>query len=365
MMLPRVSRQAAACAILVLTLCSFGASQVPVITYLGPGCGSSPPSLAVTPPAIGGTTSFTLTTPFLHAMVFMAISNPIAPPYPMIGSCPIYVDLANADVIAMVGMTDDVTGSFHLDVAVPFEESIVGASKNIQFLVWPMGQGSDGLSEGVQLTVGIPSTPCQALHSCIQSNFNGTPIAGGRTIWFNAVIKLGGVPTTGGILHFDASQVDFTAGGVSYTVSVPAALILYDPAATTASTVFDVGTGEWHTTVPAGYTGDVFLSGSGFDVSPALPGGINPVTWCGSMGTNVGGATFQWKWAAAVYSSFPSDPNAIGVKPVDSNSLSIYANSDHAGTPESAKGFVVGGARGGGGSNWTGSYSATLTTACQ
>ena len=47
------------------------------------------------------------------------------------------------------------------------------------------------------------------------------------------------------------------------------------------------------------------------------------------------------------------------VKPVDSNSASQYHNSDHAGTPENFKSFVTGGARGGGGSNFTGSYSAT------
>jgi len=41
------------------------------------------------------------------------------------------------------------------------------------------------------------------------------------------------------------------------------------------------------------------------------------------------------------------------------SSASIYKNSDHAGTPENFKTFVVGGATGGGGSNFTGSYSAT------
>jgi hypothetical protein len=34
-------------------------------------------------------------------------------------------------------------------------------------------------------------------------------------------------------------------------------------------------------------------------------------------------------------------------------------NSDHAGTPENFKPFVIGGARGGGGSNYTGLYSGT------
>jgi hypothetical protein len=60
----------------------------------------------------------------------------------------------------------------------------------------------------------------------------------------------------------------------------------------------------------------------------------------------------------------------VGVKPTDDNNVfsedcvnsssdcsGQYRNSDHAGTPENFKEFVIGGARGGGGSNWTGSWS--------
>src|SRR5262249_53780935 len=71
------------------------------------------------------------------------------------------------------------------------------------------------------------------------------------------------------------------------------------------------------------------------------------------------GVTLKWQWSAAVYTNFGADYNAFNVKPLDSNSATIYPNSDHAGTPEAFKSFVVGGARGGGGSNFTGSYSAT------
>jgi hypothetical protein len=49
----------------------------------------------------------------------------------------------------------------------------------------------------------------------------------------------------------------------------------------------------------------------------------------------------------------------VGVKPLDANTGTAYANSDHAGTPENFRTFVTGGTRGGGGSNFTGSYSAT------
>ena len=77
------------------------------------------------------------------------------------------------------------------------------------------------------------------------------------------------------------------------------------------------------------------------------------------------GVTVNWKWAAAVYTSFSTNNNGLGVKPVDDNQASAYKNSDHAGTPETFKSFVTGGARGGGGSNYTASYSATTRLQCQ
>jgi hypothetical protein len=61
-----------------------------------------------------------------------------------------------------------------------------------------------------------------------------------------------------------------------------------------------------------------------------------------------------------VYSNLGDDLDGLGVKPVDDNHVSSYLNSDHAGTPESFKPLVVPGARGGGGSNYTGGLSGDL-----
>ena len=76
------------------------------------------------------------------------------------------------------------------------------------------------------------------------------------------------------------------------------------------------------------------------------------------------GLKVQWQWAASVYhnATFAADYNLLGVKPVDDNHTSLYLNSDHAGTPENFKSDVTGGARGGGGSNFTGSYSGTASS---
>jgi hypothetical protein len=68
-----------------------------------------------------------------------------------------------------------------------------------------------------------------------------------------------------------------------------------------------------------------------------------------------------------VYTDFTTDYNALQVKPTHTNACG-FKNSDHAGTPEglsstgiSFKKSVIGGARGGGGSNFTGSWSGTAS----
>jgi hypothetical protein len=199
--------------------------------------------------------------------------------------------------------------------------------------------------------------------STIVSNFNGTPIAAGRTIWFNSVLKASGLSsTTPTTIQLRNAQVTFSDGTTTYNVSVPNADVTYSSTATSASTTYNMVTNTWETTVPSsGLAGNVWLSGVGFTVPNNLPGGINPVAFKGTFTSNTPGVTLNWQWAAAVYTQFNPDPNQLGVKPVDDNSKSTYKNSDHAGTPEAEKQYVIGGARGGGGSNYTGSYSGTAS----
>ena len=198
--------------------------------------------------------------------------------------------------------------------------------------------------------------------SSIQSNFNGTAIGAGKYIWFNSVLKPSGLGSSTVNIYLRSSTITFTANGNNYYLPVPGATITYSPSATTATTTFDTTTNQWLTTVPtsASGNGNTFLTGLSFPVpAGGLPGGINPVTWQGQFYTDTTGVTLNWQWAAAVYSTFTTTYSNLGVKPVDSNSASQYKNSDHAGTPESYKSYVIGGAQGGGGSNYTGSYSGT------
>ena len=104
--------------------------------------------------------------------------------------------------------------------------------------------------------------------------------------------------------------------------------------------------------MPAGDAGkDPWLSGLAFTVpAGGLPGGINPVVWSGSYSSDTAGLTVQWQWGAAVYTDFSSDYNDLGVQVID--------GSRQSGTPNNYTEYVIGGARGGGGSNYTGSNSA-------
>jgi hypothetical protein len=96
------------------------------------------------------------------------------------------------------------------------------------------------------------------------------------------------------------------------------------------------------------------------------------VTWEGTFGTDTAGISMQWKWGAAV-SSFTANYNELGDKAGHRTACGMN-NGDHARTPERVNNnnvpwqqFVVGGARGRGGANFTGSWSGTLsaTTVCQ
>jgi hypothetical protein len=225
------------------------------------------------------------------------------------------------------------------------------------------------------LTCGPPPPlPCSA-HSINDSNFNGTPLNGGDYVWFNANFTATGIPSSGATVTLKSSTISFTEGGTQYQLAVPNAQIVFSPGATCSSTTFNTMTNTWTTTVPVKGDDEIFLSGLAWPVPiGGLAGGINPVSWEGTFSTNgTPGVSIQWKWGAAVYSSFTTNYNALAVKAGHQTACG-QNNGDHAGTPEGFnnkdqpwKRLVLGGARGGGGSNWTGSWSGTqyVSPVCQ
>jgi hypothetical protein len=194
--------------------------------------------------------------------------------------------------------------------------------------------------------------------SAISSNFNGTQIGAGDIIWFTGVLKLtGSVPMTSPI---DIFITGASIGSSDFNITVPDAEVSFSPGAGTASTSYTAS--GWDTVSKFGASGNTFMEAVAYQVpAGGLPGGINPVTWTAAFSTGTPGVTLNWQWAAAVYTSFSADYNALNVQPTDDHSASPYGSSDHAGTPENYEAYVVGGARGGGGSNYTGSLSPTAS----
>ena len=195
--------------------------------------------------------------------------------------------------------------------------------------------------------------------SSITGNLNGTAIAGNDTLWFSSVGKVQGLGSAPATIDLTNQSISFVANGVSYQYSVPDAALTLSPSATTAATSFSDATNSWTTVVPTHFSGNTFLSALAVPLPNGLPGGVKNVTWQLTATSDTAGLSVNWQWAASAYSSFSADMASVNVKAVDDNHFAPYANSDHAGTPENFTSFVVGGATGGGGSNFTGSYSAT------
>ena len=203
--------------------------------------------------------------------------------------------------------------------------------------------------------------------SAITSNFNGTAIAAGDFIWFNAVLKVNGLSTSPTTIFVTHATITGTASGKTYLFTVPDSEITFSTSTTVATTDFEMLSREigsplgWDVDLPfSGLAGNDFLGAITIPVpSGGLPGGIKNVTWEGTFSSDATGLSVNWQWGAAVYTNFSTKYNDLGVKPVDDNKASQYQNSDHAGTPENFKQFVIGGGTGGGGSNFTGSYSGT------
>ena len=198
-----------------------------------------------------------------------------------------------------------------------------------------------------------PMWTCEPVSNA--SNFNGTAIAPGSWIWFSSVFSEPGYSGSDNI-YITNSTITFTANGTTYSIAVPDSDVWL--ASGNSVSLNEYNNAGWFMSAPPGTSGNDFLGGASYYTAAGLPGGINPVTWSATFHSS-SGHKINWQWAAAVYTQFNGTYQSLAVKPLDDNHYAPY-NSDHAGTPENYKGYVTGGARGGGGSNYTGSYSGTV-----
>ena len=186
-------------------------------------------------------------------------------------------------------------------------------------------------------------------------NFNMQSTPAGATLWFNSIFKLnGGTPVPGSHLYVTAGTIAYGAT----IVQVPDAVITFTAAGVTATATFNTVGNFWNITVPYSFGDNVFMAGLEYTLPVSIPNNT-ATTWSASFATDVpGGLKINWQGAAAAYSTFGSY-NSLGVKSLHSNSGDSYPNGDQAGTPENFKPNLVSGGTGGGGSNYTGSYSNT------
>lgn len=236
----------------------------------------------------------------------------------------------------------------------------------------------------------------QTLYNCTSSilgHFNATPIPPGSSIWFSAYLTSSGTPTSPATISVNQYMITFgqQVNGLPYQChNYPPvnSITFFNPPGEAQLTYFD-SANFWKESVPLQLGGRTFLaactippcaSGQTFDC--VLPGGLPgslPVTWTMQFQSTVT-QPISWQWGAAVYSQFApckvleecQSFGALGIKAVDNQNPSqscvdgttnclSFANSDNAGTPENFKQFVIGGGTGAGGSNYTGSSSATGT----
>jgi probable HAF family extracellular repeat protein len=222
---------------------------------------------------------------------------------------------------------------------------------------WTATDSSGNASTCVQnIYVQCCATGCAPISSAISAGFNKTPISTANFIWFSANFTAGGIAHTGTTISFKNSLITITSPQGKFTYPVPDGTIVFSPSAKCATTTF--GSSGWTTTVPLAGGDEILLSALGIK-APANVQAAS-VTWSGSFSSSTPGVSIAWKWGAAVYTKDMTQPqyNALGVKPTHNNTC-LYNNPDHAGTPENMKRYVIGGARGGGGANWTGGWSGT------
>jgi hypothetical protein len=201
---------------------------------------------------------------------------------------------------------------------------------------------------------------------------SGTQISGGpvswnkfntsgsnNVVWINAHIgKPSGIPTNE-VTTVQFTGVTFVLNGQTYPL--PDGFLIFDPSApATPTTSFDstfMPNGRWVTTLnPNNLFDEIFFDGQAVPVDANITGGGSATLSYTTKSTD-NNLAFDWQWSAAAYTFWPGN-NQAEILP--------YHQSLHAGTPlnPAVQQSLIQGPRGGGGSNYTGSWSGTGNGAC-
>jgi hypothetical protein len=173
-------------------------------------------------------------------------------------------------------------------------------------------------------------------------------------VWVNAHIgKPSGIPTNR-VTEVGFTEVSLSLNGTPY--ALPDGVMIFDPSApATITTTFSGGL--WQTLVnPNTMSDEMFFTGAAIPLTAAISSKAKA-----TLSYTVSSASafsFHWQWSAAAYTYWPTDWNQAQILP--------YHKSYHAGTPlnTAVQKSLIQGPRGGAGSNFTGSWSATGTATC-
>jgi hypothetical protein len=189
-------------------------------------------------------------------------------------------------------------------------------------------------------------------------SWNGFTAPAGSVVWINAHISGPSNVPTNTITTVVFTGVNLVVNTTSY--ALPNGTIVFNPATSTPNTVVNAD-GSWTTTVNPSQSGDIFFVGQAIPVDSNLENGGH-----GNTGSTLSFTTnssdsdldFQWQWGAAVYTSWPGNA-AANIAPVPTNGLQSGAPQNQAVQKD-----LIQGPRGGGGSNFTGSWSGTGQGKC-
>jgi hypothetical protein len=218
-------------------------------------------------------------------------------------------------------------------------------------------------------TPAAPSCTIPAASEIISStswNKFNVPAGQAPVVWVHAQFKPSGIPTaTKTTVQF--TGVSWVLNGISYPM--PNGTVVFDPAASLTSTTTFTGTpgtssALWTTTInPDNISDENFFVGAAIPVDLRITGG-GQATIRFTTQTDDTRLSFSWQWSAAAYTYWPSDWNMALIQPYHGNGPT---GSQHADTPDNTtiQKSLIQGPRGGGGSNFTGSWSATGHGVCQ
>ena len=176
-------------------------------------------------------------------------------------------------------------------------------------------------------------------------------------VWVHAHLNgIKGIPTNG-VTTVQFVNISISLNGTPY--ALPDGVMIFDSYAPATITT-TLSSGKWTTTInPKNLSDEMFFTGAAIPVTASVAAGAKATLSFTTL-SSVQGISYSWQWSAAVFTFWPSDWNQALIQPFHGNGL-------HAGTPlnSTVQKSLIQGPRGGGGSNFTGSWSATGTAACQ